>query len=35
MNRCFAVLAVVFRFARPSTAAGRPKVVSFLADDLG
>ena len=35
MNRCFAVLALVFGFAPPASAADKPNVVIFLADDLG
>ena len=35
MNRCFAVLALVFGFALPAAAADKPNIVIFLADDLG
>ena len=35
MNRCFAVLALVFGFTLPAAAADKPNIVIFLADDLG
>lgn len=35
MNRRFAVLALVFGISLPATAADKPNIVIFLADDLG
>ncbi|MCE9564902.1 MAG: hypothetical protein K8U57_22950 [Planctomycetes bacterium] len=35
MNRCFAVFALAFGFAFPAAAADKPKIVVFLAHDLG
>lgn len=35
MNRSFAVLALVFGLSLPATAADKPNIVIFLADDLG